>query len=607
MEITFLGVHWLRPLWLLTLIPLFILSPLIWRRAKSDRMATQVIAPHLAHHLVRIQGKHNAWARPLSVLTAVMICIVALAGPAVEKIDVPAFTTDRGAVLLFDASIDTRAQDVVPDRHTRLRFKAVDLVNRMHEGQLGLVAYAGDAFTVTPLTRDNRNILQSLTVLEPEVMPTDGNYPLLGFEEASRLLQAAGYRDGDIFWFTGGIQQRDMDDIRRHLRDKNWRVHILAVGTPDGAPIRGADGELVRDPQGRIIIPRLIPDYLQTITRITGGRYQTYTQDHQDVEQLIAAAARDQTDFVEAFEQGDAWRDLGPWIALLLVPFALYAARRGVVYALPIVFVPLIMSPTSHAAPPAGDLSPVNRAQLSWLERMFLTRDQQAQRLQTFGDYASAADVYQSAEHRALAHYRAGQYAEAAALYSELPGAHARFNQGNALAQLGEFDAALDAYQQALSKRPDWQEAQDNYTLIKALRDQQPQGDDASQDDHNDEHTGETDASNDSDAANDGSTEDERRSESGSEDFDSPSETPSDDHEGANQEEDTADESREENGDNQVYQEAPERLEPTQEELDELNQLLRRVDEDPALILRNRLQREAQRRRNQTQPPPRGF
>lgn len=606
MEIVFPTLVWLRPLWLFLLIPLVLLAPWLWRGTLRATQQTQIIATHLTQHLVKTQGKQITWIRPLSLLLAAFICVVALAGPAVQKIEIPTFTADRGAVLLFDASLETRAQDIAPDRHTRLRFKAIDLVTQFTEGHLGLVAYAGEAFTVTPLTHDSRTILQSLRVLEPELMPSAGNDPLLGFEEASRLLQAAGYREGDIFWFTAGIQERDIAELRRHLRDKNWRIHVLAVGTSDGAPIRNAEGEFIRDLQGRIMLPRLIPEYLQTFTRMTGGTFETYTQDNQDIENLLAAAQRSQTDFIEALERGDSWHDLGPWIALFLIPFALHAARRGVLYLFPMMLIPFFFTaPTTAFASVEDDALP-NRAQLSLLERFLLTRDQQAQRLQTAGDYTSAASTFASEAHRASALYRSAQYPEAAASFSGLPGADARFNQGNALARMGALQEALDAYTKALEERPGWREAEENYALVQKLLAEQPpqQGNDEQGQDHDRSDENDTSESTHDESAKEDTEQqnmaEEPQDTNASDDSDS-EQSPADMHN-----EPTTDETDADHTEPESASPAPEYQDLTQEELDELNQLLRRVDEDPALILRNRLQREAQRRRNQTQPP-RGF
>ncbi|WP_185960653.1 tetratricopeptide repeat protein [Aliidiomarina halalkaliphila] len=548
---------------------------------------------------------------PLSLWLSLLLGIIGIAGPAIDQVQVPVFQADKGAVVLFDASIQTRAQDIAPDRHTRMRFKAVDLVNRFGDGQLGLIAYAGDAFTVTPLTRDSRNILQSLTVLEPELMPSPGHDPLLGFEEADRLLSAAGYREGDIYWFTGGISNRDMDDVRRFLRNKAWRVHVLAVGTQDGAPVRGRDGELIRDERGRVILPRLEPAYLQQITRMTGGQYVAYQQDNTDIEQLLAASETDQQAFIETMEQGDQWRDLGPFVVLFILPFALFAARRGVLYCLPILMISSLLLPqaayATEQAEPSTNIAP--RARLSLLEQSLLNADQQGARLQQMGDYEQAAERFHSLAHQAQAHYRAGNFSRAAELYAQLEGAEYKYNLGNALAQLGDLEGALTAYQDALTKQPDWQEARENYELVKSLRDQQ----DAHGDDDGDSESSDERDDNDEPQQGDQDNQDMRPEDSADPDADNDTEDSSSQDEQGNDETsqdepDTTETDTDTDAGMEKQEESASLFDDdtlTDEERAELEQLLRRVEEDPALILRNRLQREAQRR--QMQRPPRGF
>ncbi|WP_194757317.1 VWA domain-containing protein [Aliidiomarina indica] len=609
MEIITFGVFWLRPAWLLLLIPLVLLTPYLWRRARRQHERHPLIAGHLAAHLYKASHQKRSWLAPVSLCLSLFLGVIALAGPAVEKIQVPVFNTERGAVLLFDASIQTRAQDVAPDRHTRMRFKAIDLVNRFGDGQLGLIAYAGDAFTVTPLTRDSRNILQSLTVLEPEVMPTPGNDPLLGFEEAARLLTDAGYRSGDIYWITGGISNRDMEDVRRFMRNQNWRVNVLAVGTSEGAPVRGADGELVRDERGRILLPRLEPAYLQRITQMSGGVYVEYRQDNRDIDALLAVSEADRHDFVETLEQGDQWRDLGPYIVLLILPFALFAARRGVLYMLPLLLIPTLLVPRPGYAMSTEDQTSERPAQvqLSLIEQSFLNADQRGERLLEHGDYAQAAEIYQSLAHRAQAYYRAGDFDQAAELYAQLDGPHYRYNLGNALAHIGALEEALAAYQEALSKRPDWQEAIDNYELVKSLLEQQQDGNgngdpDAEQQDENGDSQSTDQQSSDTGPQEPTDSDDRTDGDDSTENGERDDETTDTD------EQTQADADAEGDGarpDEEPIPSVRDYDDLSDEERAELEQLLRRVEEDPALILRNRLQREAQRR--QMQRPPRGF
>jgi len=107
-------------------------------------------------------------------------------------------------------------------------------------------------------------------------------------------------------------------------------------------------------------------------------------------------------------------------------------------------------------------------AQWHWQD-LFLTRDQQARILFHQKDYLGAARRFEDPHWRALALYAAQDFRSAADLWTQLPGAEALFNRGNALAHLKDYQGAADSYILALQSRPQWPEANANLELVRAL------------------------------------------------------------------------------------------------------------------------------------------
>ncbi|WP_157981234.1 vWA domain-containing protein [Aliidiomarina iranensis] len=616
--------HFLRPEWLWLLIPWLLILP--WLRAHFLKRGNweDILAPHLSQIL--LQGGANKTPKwPFYALAAgLLITILALSGPSWQRVEVPLFNQDQGAVLVLDASMQTRAQDTNPDRFTRLSFKATDIVNQFNSGQLGLIAYAGDAFTVTPLTRDAETILQSLKVLTPEIMPIQGRDPLLAMQEADRLLTAAGYSAGEILWLTSGIDQRDMEDLRRFFRENNHRVSILAAGTTEGAPIRDTEGELLRDSAGRVILARLVPEYLERISAETGGRYTMATVDSSDVVRLLDFSQY-QGDVAESLEQGEQWHDAAPWLLLLLIPLVLLASRKGVLWSFVLIlFVvpePVVAQQSENAtqANTGGNTSAgaqnndssdsttnATEMRMAPWRLPFQNREQFADSAFAAGDYLSAAANYESPMAQGMAWYRAGEYANAAASYSAVDTPEGSYNLGNALAKLGELAAALNAYEDALTARPDWPEARENYELVKALLEQQAENESGEGEESNNDENGEPDAENsEANQQNENDNENGESNQSAQSEQEN-NENQAENEERENSEQDNADAETEARADEESMSEAEARAAQLEamsaEEAEELEQLLRRVDDDPALLLRNRLLLEAQRRRS-TRPP----
>ena len=103
-------------------------------------------------------------------------------------------------------------------------------------------------------------------------------------------------------------------------------------------------------------------------------------------------------------------------------------------------------------------------AAFEWADLWF-TPDQQAQHLMEKGEYQQAASKFTTPERIGTALFMAGDFESAASVLGRSSSADAHYNRGNALIMLGQYDTAIEAYQNALSKRPGWQSAEQNLQI----------------------------------------------------------------------------------------------------------------------------------------------
>ena len=103
---------------------------------------------------------------------------------------------------------------------------------------------------------------------------------------------------------------------------------------------------------------------------------------------------------------------------------------------------------------------------MDWADLWF-TPDQQGQRLMDRGEYEQAARKFTTPENIGVALFLAGDFEKAASVFGRSTSPQAHYNRGNAHVMLGDYDAAIQAYQQALSNRPDWAEARQNLQIAR--------------------------------------------------------------------------------------------------------------------------------------------
>jgi Ca-activated chloride channel family protein len=100
------------------------------------------------------------------------------------------------------------------------------------------------------------------------------------------------------------------------------------------------------------------------------------------------------------------------------------------------------------------------------------TPDQRAQRAFDAGQFNEAAKLFTSPDRQGIAAYRGADFKAAAAAFARDPSAESAYNRGNALVMLGKYDDAMKSYERALQLRPDWKNAVENRQLAERRRDQ---------------------------------------------------------------------------------------------------------------------------------------
>lgn len=449
-----LPLHFLRPWWWLALLALpFVLRALArgsGGRVALARLADAALLPHLIHDV----GTRQRLALALAGL-AWVLAVAALSGPAWQKLPQPLYVNGAARVVVLSLSDDMLAQDLKPDRMTRARFAVRDLIDDAGDARTALVAYAGAAFTVAPLTDDRRTVLNLLRVLQPNVMPVPGNDAAAGLRRGVELLRQSQVQGGQIVLVSDTAGQGAVAAARAAHAD-GIRVDVLGIGTTAGAPVPSAGGGFASGAGGLVLVRR-DDAALRAVASAGGGQYSVLRSDGGGIGALAAPAATRGGDSRD--QRAALWRDGGIWLLPVLVVLGALAFRRGWLAVLALCVLPIGI-PT---------------AQAGVLDSLFQNRDQRAVQALRDHDPARAQRLATTPDIRGAADYRAGDFGAAAKSFAGGSDARARYNLGNSLAQQGEYGRAIDAWREALRRDPKFADARANIDTVEDWLRRHPQ------------------------------------------------------------------------------------------------------------------------------------
>lgn len=414
--------HFLRAWWLLALLPTGMILFLITRRDRLDLQWSGVIAPNLLKHMIVTPRTGWRIKPPYLVAAALILGIIALAGPSWRR-ELPPFVEDKAPLMIaLDVSSSMGQTDVAPSRLERAKQKMRDLLAARGGARTGLVAYAGTAHLVMPLTDDRSVIEPFLAALLPGLMPVQGNDP------AKALALAAGALAGEPFAGTILLVADDLASV-------------------EGPALRAAAGR-----NGTLMLRIASPQTAHV--PIDAVQVAVDDADIRALERRIETHFRS----AQADQAGTRWRDEGVWLLLPIALLGLFWFRRGMTVQWVVLLFML------HAAP--ADAQPTDG--LSRFRNLWLTPDQQGRLAFDRGDYAGAAKLFSDPMWRGIAAYRAYDFLAAAEAFRKVETVEGKFALGNAEAQNHAYEKAIKAYQEVLAQQPGNEAAKTNLSIVRS-------------------------------------------------------------------------------------------------------------------------------------------
>ncbi|MCK7597664.1 VWA domain-containing protein [Microbulbifer sp. CAU 1566] len=442
--------HFLRPAWLLLLVPILLLWWSLRRDQRSDAATSGQIAPHLARALA--VGDHSRRRfRPIDLI-ALLLTLLTLgtAGPSWTRLPDPLMAKTTPLVVVLKVSDSMTEKDVPPERLARAKQKVLDLLETRDGAPTALVAYAGSAHRVVPLTEDQDLLRPYLEGLNPEVMPVPGENAATALKLAEQIL-AKDETPGGILFLLDSLSDGDASALSQRTDTNGLGLLLVAPGNENGG----------------------------AVSKVRNAKVERVTPDKSDLRALNRY-------FDSAFRQALAsdknlqWEDRGWWLAWPAALLALLWFRRG--WALRgrinpngaavkstgaiVILVLLPFIPDTARAQGSEEAEPTTAGGILGL---LLTPDQQGQWFSYRENYRRAAASFLDPYRKGYALYQAGQFEDAANVLAEVNTPEAIFTRAMAMTKTGQYEGAIAAFQQVLQFDPEFPGARENLEITKKI------------------------------------------------------------------------------------------------------------------------------------------
>ncbi len=264
-------------LWLLLLVPAAVGLFVLYRRATRRRLGRfgdmEVIGP-----LMPEASSRRVRNKFVLMTLALALMVTALAQP---QFGAKLHEVGRKGVeimLVVDVSNSMLAEDFQPNRLERTKAAVNRLIEQLDRDRVGMVVFAGNAYIQLPITSDYISAKTFVGGLSPKMVPVQGTVMSRAIELATRSFSEQSQRSRAMILITDG-ESHDDDPIAaaQAARDAGVVIFTVGIGTPGGAPIT-IDGEMIKDPEGNIVVSKLDEQTLQQIAVLTGGSYVRATE-----------------------------------------------------------------------------------------------------------------------------------------------------------------------------------------------------------------------------------------------------------------------------------------------------------------------------------------
>ena len=180
-------------------------------------------------------------------------------------------------IIALDVSNSMLAEDIQPSRLERAKQAISRLVETLSEDKLGLIVFAGDAYTQIPVTTDYISAKMFLSTINPQIVPKQGTAIGSAIDLGMRSFSQGDNKSRALIIITDGENHEDDPVAKaREAAEKGIVIYTIGIGSPEGVPIAVSSNgktDFLKDPDGNTVITRLDENILREIAVAANGKY----------------------------------------------------------------------------------------------------------------------------------------------------------------------------------------------------------------------------------------------------------------------------------------------------------------------------------------------
>lgn len=349
------------------------------------------------------------------ILTFVFI-VLALTRPVIQQEPIKTQQVLSDVVVAVDLSFSMQANDIMPTRLAKAKELLGELVTKDTQTRYGVLGFTTNAIILSPLTQDSELLMHLFSSLDEKFIITKGSSILPALKLARKLSKS---KKLSVVFFTDGGDELNYVDEAEFALQNNMIVNIMMIATPSGSTLRLANGDLLEDELGDIVVSSANTS-IKSIANASGG---VYSSDFDDIVSALNSQKQDniktQTTIIKNLEL------FYYLVALAILTFLVTTTTLKRYMAILLVLLGINLSASNY-------------------EQM-----QEANALYKKGNYEQALDKY--------AFIKSNDAQVKSVVY---------FNTANTYVRLKEFKKARDAYMKSLTLSYT-KEADENLRYIK--------------------------------------------------------------------------------------------------------------------------------------------